>query len=296
MTDQIPSDQSPSDQDLIALLPALRRLTEGLGLDPATADDVVQETLARLLAERTRLDRATLTSYAIVTARNTAASLRRAEQLHARHQHRLLEPQAAATPEEQALRREEHEAVAAALDALPASDRTLLTARDVAGHPPAVVARQAGVSPPTLAVRLSRARARLRVEYLLALRHVRLPTARCRPVLLALSFGDQQRQAGYAAGQHLLSCPVCAALAGPLLHRSRRLAGWLPWPGLAAIAGRMRHALARHPAHAAAGATAAAGAAAAIVVLTSGGQPSAPGVLTVAGHDLASAVAAHLPP
>jgi RNA polymerase sigma factor (sigma-70 family) len=288
------TDQTPSDEDLVALLPALRRLTEGLGLDPATADDVVQETLARLLAERARLDRATLASYAIVTARNAAASLRRAEQLRARHQHRLLEPQAAATPEERALRREEHEAVAAALAALPEADRALLTARDVAGHPPAVVARQTGVSQPTLAVRLSRARARLRVEYLLALRHVRLPTSRCRPVLLALSSGDQRRQANCAAGQHLLSCPACAALAGPLLHRSRRLAGWLPWPGLAAIARRVHHALARHPAHAAAGATAVAGAAVAAVILTSGGTAPAPGVLTVAGRDLGPAAAAHL--
>jgi len=284
----------PSDEDLIALVPALRRVTTGLGLDPATADDVVQETLARLLAERARLDRATLTSYAIVTARNTAASLRRTEQLHTRHQHRLLEPQATATPEEQVLRREEHEALAAALDELPATDRALLTARDVAGQPAAVVARQAGVSPPTLAVRLSRARARLRVDYLLALRRVRPPTPRCRPVLLALSSGDQRRQADYAAGAHLLSCPVCAALADPLLRRSRRLAALLPWPGMAAIIRSVRHTLGRHPVHTAAGATAAAAAVATAVILASGGQSPAPAVLAVAGRELTPAAAAQL--
>jgi RNA polymerase sigma factor (sigma-70 family) len=292
--------QPPSDDDVVALLPPLRRVTAALGLDPATSEDIVQETVTRLLAERARMDRATLTSYAIVTARNAAASLRREEQLWSRHQHRLLEPPAAAPPDEDVLRREEHAALAAALAALPPRDRALLTARDVAGHTPAALARQAGISPPALAVRLSRARARLRVEYIIALRHIHLPTRRCRPVLLALSAGDRRRQSELQAGQHLLSCPTCAALAGPLLRRSRWLAGLIPWPGAAAVIKSLRRVFGQRPVHlAAAGATAAAGLAAVAVLTTSAHHPAtaqhpAAQILTVAGRELTPAAARHL--
>jgi RNA polymerase sigma factor (sigma-70 family) len=283
----------PSDEDFVALLPALRRVTAALGLDAATAEDIVQETITRLMTERGRMDRTTLTSYAIVTARNAASSLRREEQRRARHQHRLLEPPATAQPEEEMLRREEHAALAAALAALPLQDRALLTAQEAAGQAPPGIARQAGISPSALAVRRYRARARLRVEYVIALRHADLPTARCRPVLLTLSAGDRRRQAELGAGQHLLSCSTCAALADPLLRRDRGLAGLLPWPGIAALGTFLRHAFGQRPVQVAAGATAAAGVATGLI-LTSGGHPLPPAVLTVAAQDLTPSIADHL--
>jgi serine/threonine-protein kinase RsbT len=58
------------------------------------------------------------------------------------------------------------------------------------------------------------------VEYLLALERLSdLPTAACRPVLLALSGGDRRRQREVHAARHLLECGVCAALSVPLLER-----------------------------------------------------------------------------
>jgi anti-sigma regulatory factor (Ser/Thr protein kinase) len=70
-----------------------------------------------------------------------------------------------------------------------------------------------------VAAQLNRTRARLRVEYLLALDDVELPTDRCRAVLYALSGGDRRRQREVDAGRHLLECEVCARLSEPLLER-----------------------------------------------------------------------------
>ena len=66
--------------------------------------------------------------------------------------------------------------------------------------------------------------------YLLELEQAELPTARCRPVLLALSAGDQRRQRDLDAGGHLLACSWCARPSEPLLDRGRT----------AAVAGEVR--------------------------------------------------------
>lgn len=71
---------------------------------------------------------------------------------------------------------------------------------------------------------LSRARAKLRVEYLLALEGVEPPTSRCRPVLLSLSAGDRRRQRELDTGGHLLECGYCAAVSQPLLEQGRATA------------------------------------------------------------------------
>jgi serine/threonine-protein kinase RsbT len=62
------------------------------------------------------------------------------------------------------------------------------------------MASQSGSTAGAVAGRLSRTRARLRVEYLLVLEQTEPPTASCRPVLLALSSGDRGRQREVRAG------------------------------------------------------------------------------------------------
>ena len=79
-----------------------------------------------------------------------------------------------------------------------------------------------------MAAQLARARAKLRINYLLAIRAIDLPTDRCQSVLNALSAGDRRRQRALDAGGHLLDCKVCAALSNPLTERRRALAGFLP--------------------------------------------------------------------
>ena len=79
-----------------------------------------------------------------------------------------------------------------------------------------------GLTAGAVAAQLNRARARLRVEYLLAQQDVDPPTDRCRPVLFALSVGDRRRQREVDAARHLLECELCATLSGPLMQRGQQ--------------------------------------------------------------------------
>jgi RNA polymerase sigma factor (sigma-70 family) len=219
-----------TEADLLAAIAPIRkavfdRWTNRPDLDP---DDIVQETLARVWAERWRLERGALLGYAVVVARNLVTSAERREDRHRRHEHRLAEPSSGEDPASDFLTAEEGAAVLRALAALREEDRQLLLEHEVAGVEARVMAAAHGVRANTLAARLARARARLRVEHVLALRRVTLPTRRCRSVLEALSLGDRSRQRTLLAAEHLLGCRTCAALAEPLVTRRRSLTAVVP--------------------------------------------------------------------
>lgn len=78
----------------------------------------------------------------------------------------------------------------------------------------AQVAANLGTSAGAVGARLARARARLRVEHVLALRRTRLTTPACRGVLEAVSLGDRRHQRTLGAGAHLLSCLTVLAIRG----------------------------------------------------------------------------------
>jgi serine/threonine-protein kinase RsbT len=184
-------------------------------------EDLVQETLTRVMAARQRLEARALGPYAVVTARNLTRSLATSEQRSRRHAHRLIDLREPVSPEEEALRREESQAITSALGKLPEQDQEALVAHEVEGIDTTALAASRDSTPGAVAAQLSRARARLRVEYLLELEQDEPPTARCRPVLLALSAGDRRRQRDLDAGGHLLACAWCARLSEPLLDRRR---------------------------------------------------------------------------
>lgn len=219
------------DADLVELHALVRRVINARVRDPDTVDDLVQETLARVLAARHRLDAAALAPYAVVTARNLVRSMGREEDRRRRHSHRLVEGASTPSPEDGLAQDEERRAMALALANLGPTERLALAAHEIEGAELADLARASNATPGAVAVRLSRSRARLRLDYVLALRRVELPTSRCRSVLLAISSRDQRREAALAAGEHLLHCECCASLSEPLLKRSRSLAAL--WPVLA---------------------------------------------------------------
>jgi RNA polymerase sigma factor (sigma-70 family) len=215
-------------QDILELQPLLRRVVGARVRDPDTVDDLVQEALARVIAARERLDDEAVTPYAIVTARNLVTSLAREEERGRRHRPRLVDLSEPERPEDAALRQEEAAAVEAALAGLPDHEREAVVAHEVEGVDTATLAEARRSTPGAVGVQLARTRARLRLDYLLALRRVELPTARCRPVLLALSAGDRRRQLALDAGGHLMECPTCASLSRPLVERRRSIAVLLP--------------------------------------------------------------------
>ena len=207
--------------DLVELAPLLRRVIAARVRDRHVVDDLVQEALTRVMAAQQRLEPRTLGRYAVVTARNLAISLAASESRNRRNAHRLVDPGQPALPEEEALRREENQAIATALGKLPKPERETLVAHEVEGQDTTTLAAMRRSTPGAVAAQLSRARARLRVEYLLALDQSKPPTSRCRPVLLALSMGDRRRQRELDADDHLLGCAWCARLSEPLLDRRR---------------------------------------------------------------------------
>src|SRR4029078_364207 len=60
--------------DVDTLLPILRRVVGARVSNPADAQDLVQEALARILQHRDRIDDGMLEPYAITTARNLVAT------------------------------------------------------------------------------------------------------------------------------------------------------------------------------------------------------------------------------
>lgn len=205
-----------------ALLPTVQRVVGARVADRAEAEDLVQETLVRVLAAVGRVEPGMLEPYAIVTARNVVASRWKEQDRHRRNQHRVVDLRPAEAPEEGLLAREEGSALATALARLSERERQLLLAHEVSGQDTRSLAQEVGSTAGAVAAQLNRARARLRVEYLLVLERAEPPTNQCRPVLLALSSGDRRRQREVDADRHLLECDLCAGLSPPLLERGQQ--------------------------------------------------------------------------
>ncbi len=211
-----------SAEDVADLMPMVRRIVHArVGAHPS-ADDLVQETLTRVLAASATIEPGMLEPYAIVTARNVVASMWRDADRKRRNQHRVLDLSTPDAPETQIVQGEEQSAMATALARLSERERRTLLDHEVAGTDTRTLAEREGSSAGAVAAQLNRTRARLRVEYLLALEQVQPPTERCRPVLIALSSGDQRRQREVHAAQHLLECDPCARLSRPLLERGQQ--------------------------------------------------------------------------
>jgi RNA polymerase sigma factor (sigma-70 family) len=191
--------ETSAEDSITDLLPLVRRVVAAKVRDPHLVDDLVQETLVRVMAARTRVEADTLAPYATVTARNLIASLARSDDRARRMAHLLADDDPAEHPEDEVLRQEQNAAVKDALARLNPAEREMLLAHEVQGRDTATLAAGHGSTPGAIAARLSRARAKLRVEYLLA-------------------------QGELDAGGHLLGCDFCAGVSGPLLDRHATVA------------------------------------------------------------------------
>ena len=205
--------------DVAALIPMLRRIVGArVGQHPA-AEDLVQEALVRVLEAEDRIDPGMIEPYAIATVRNVVATMWRREDREARNRHRAHDPSQPDEAEQIVVASEEQSAISEALRRLTDREREVLLAHEVSGRATASLAEDTGSTAGAVAAQLKRTRARLRVEYLLALEGSEPPTDRCRAVLLALSSADRRRQREVDAARHLLECELCARLSQPLLGR-----------------------------------------------------------------------------
>jgi serine/threonine-protein kinase RsbT len=198
------------EQEYVDLVPVIRRVVAARVKDPHTVEDLVQETLARVMAARSRVSSEKLAPYAAVTARNLVASLAERNDRARDRSHLLVDPVASEPLVEGLLREEQRSVVTVALANLPAADRDLLIAHEVEGQDTSSMAASRGSTPGAVAARLSRARASLRIEYLLAMERVEPPSDRCRPVLRALSSRDRRRQLELDVDGHVLGCHCCS--------------------------------------------------------------------------------------
>lgn len=218
-TEALPAGDGAGDDELVDLVPMLRRVIGSRVKDSHTVDDLVQETLLRVMAARSRVEPDKLPHYASVTARNLVASMAEKNDRARSRSHLLVEPGEGESPVSDVLREEERAIVSAALAQLPTGDRDALIAHEVEGQDTATMAAGRGSTPGAVAARLSRARASLRVEYLLLAEGIEPPTDRCRPVLRALSSGDRRRQRELDASGHVLGCDACSRIKAELFER-----------------------------------------------------------------------------
>ncbi|HEY3535664.1 MAG TPA: sigma-70 family RNA polymerase sigma factor [Pedococcus sp.] len=210
---------APEGEGVERVVAIVRRVVGARVADHHLAEDLVQETLVRVLAASERVEPDMLEPYAIATARNVVASMRRDRDREARNKHRALDLSQPDDPHTHVLADEASAAIVQALARLGDRERESLLAHEVAGRDTRSLAEEAGSSAGAVAAQLHRTRARLRVEYLLALEGARPPSEECRPALLALSSGDRRRQRDPAVAQHVLGCGFCTRVAEPLLDR-----------------------------------------------------------------------------
>ena len=126
--------QQGGHADIAALIPIVRRIVAARVQDGPTAEDLVQETLVRVLAAAPRVEPGMLESYAIVTARNVVASLWRERDRHRRNQHRVVDLLPEETHEDGLVAQEEQSAVVQALARLSQRERDTLLAHEVSGQ------------------------------------------------------------------------------------------------------------------------------------------------------------------
>ena len=201
-----PEDRDDDTDAIVELVPMLRKVIGSRVRDPHIVEDLVQETLARVMAARSRVERDTLAPYAVVTARNLIASHGAAERAGpAQGPSAGRAGRVGGARTRRSLQREERRCVAQALDRLADHERDLLLAHEVEGQDTASLAAAPRLDPGAIAAQLTRTRARLRVEYLLAQSTSNRRRTAAGPCCAPLG-GDRRRQRELDTAGHLLAC------------------------------------------------------------------------------------------
>jgi RNA polymerase sigma factor (sigma-70 family) len=283
--------------ELTDVIEPVRRVVRARCSDPVVAEDLVQETLVRVAEMSRRAQPDVLQAYAIRVAMNLVVSHARETDRNRRRLHRLTDLDVEVGPEGAAIDSEETAALANALGRIDRDQRRLLELHEVDGVDVGTIAEIEEVGRSSVAMRLLRARAALRLEFVLAYRKRDIP-AHCRSVLMALATGDSRRQAALDAGDHLDSCETCEDLCQAIVERRRAYAVGLAGVGAALVGGVrwLTRPLRRHPGRVATGGTlAAAGLFAAVAVVPDDSRRDAAPVPATAAPLSSAATSAFAP-
>ena len=141
-------DRDVHENDVVVgLTPVIRRVVAARVWDRQLVDDLVQETLARVMSARHRIEDGTLTPYAVATARNLVCAIAQGQDRARRKAHLLMDETPAVPAESDLLQREESSVVGAALARLSPAEREMLLAHEVEGAATAELATRRGTTP-----------------------------------------------------------------------------------------------------------------------------------------------------
>ncbi len=160
-------DERALDALLVALEPTIQRFGRRLCRQDDDADDVKQDTLLALSRHLGEFEeRSSITSWVFALARSACARKRRglANRPHASTDDVPDAASAEPNPEDRVALREDTEALAKAVAALPKVHQEVLFLRDLEGRPAAEAASELGITVDALKSRLHRAREALREE------------------------------------------------------------------------------------------------------------------------------------
>jgi RNA polymerase sigma-70 factor, ECF subfamily len=160
-------DEHALDALLAALEPTIQRFGRRLCRQDDDADDVKQDTLLALSRHLGDFEeRSSITSWVFALARSACARKRRglANRPHASTDDVPDAASAEPSPEDRVALREDTEALARAVAALPKVHQEVLFLRDLEGRPAAEAASELGITVDALKSRLHRAREALREE------------------------------------------------------------------------------------------------------------------------------------
>ena len=104
VADAVGSDGS--DEAIVSFIPMLRRVVAARIRDRQLVDDVVQETVTRVMAASSRIDREALIPYAVVTARNLVSAAGKTQNIARRNEHLLVDTAIGPAPDGPLLQRE----------------------------------------------------------------------------------------------------------------------------------------------------------------------------------------------
>ena len=159
--------------DVLPLKNKLYRLALRITLNPAEAEDVVQETMMKVWSRREQWEQIeSIEAFCLTICRNQALDKTRkaagTEQSIDTGEHDAPDPSHTANPEEQAIQQDRVQLVRRLIDSLPEKQRTVMQLRDFEGKSYKEIAAIMGISEEQVKVSIFRARQVIKQKYIQA--------------------------------------------------------------------------------------------------------------------------------